>query len=298
MTATCALHPNVISEGTCARCGRFCCLTCVEATEPLLCAACLPLVRDPLGLSRSPFSPFSAIGPGMRLALGATGAILGICVVFSVPAAFLQALYGQGDDLKTVAHSGVVLLSNLYDAIVGAIGSQAVLALLIARAEGRSLSISGAFSEGLGNWARCLGATIRTSLTVLGFALLLVVPGIWKAVLLAFVSTAALRSQEVDALERSGALVRGRWGQVFLLLLASGAALYGPALVAVSGMAAAGDALGIPLLVQELVSDLIERLVRDGLMGGVMLVAYLQLHATVGVPLKPMRWRARQGEVA
>lgn len=296
VTATCALHPEVPSEAVCSRCGRFCCGPCLGERQPLLCVACVPLALDPLGLRSARFDPVSALLPGLRLAVSVAAPVFALCVAFSIPAALLQTYFGQGEDLKSVGQS--LRLSSLFDALLGVIGSQAALALVVARSEGRALSLGGAFQEGLGNWGRCLGARIRSGLWIFLFALLLVVPGIWKGVLLAFTSVAALRSQEADPLEQSEALVRGRFWEVFLFFLLAGAVLYLPVFVAIFGVGMLGELVELPTFATELFGDSLERFVSDGLMGGVMLAAYVQLHGGAGVPLAPMRWRTAPAPIS
>lgn len=109
---------------------------------------------------------------------------------------------------------------------------------------------------------------------------------------LLFSVPAALRSQEADPLARSEALVRGRFWEVFAFLLLAGAVLYLPAFVAIFGLGLLGELVAIPTFATEVFGDLLERVVSDGLMGGVMLAAYVQLHGGSGVALAPMRWRA------
>lgn len=284
--AQCPTHPEAEAVGTCARCGRFACQACVAEDAPLVCADCAPAVTDPLGLKRRAFDPLSPIGHGLALAVRELPRLALISLIFAVPAGALQAQI-TGDDLGAIGQSWRV--TSLYDTLVGVIGSMAMLALLIARAEGRQLALSAAFRESLWVWARVIGAWFRSGLQVLGFTLLLVVPGIWKGVLLLFVTVAALRTRD-DALEVSERLVRGRWWPVFGFVVLAAVLLYLPAVALQVVASLALEALGAPRLVDEILSDWINRVALDGANAGIMLAAFYALHHTAGTALPPMRW--------
>ena len=209
-----------------------------------------------------------------------------------LPAAAVQVtLVGAGDDLETVAAS--IRVSSIYELLVGLIGAQSMLALLIARSEGRRLSLGSALNEGAQNWARAVGARFRSGLNILGFALLLILPGFWKATLLMFSSIAVLRSQERDALEASEKLVKGRLGLCFGFALAAVVVCYGPMIVIGAAVGLACEALSFPRFPLELATDLVDRLGTDVAMTSVLYSGYVMLHRTARLELAPMRWRRR-----
>lgn len=288
--ARCALHFDSPSLATCRRCGRFCCQSCLRETEPPLCAECAPAMLDPLGLHARSFDLAAAFVIASRLVWAELPRLFVLVVLFALPAAALQTLLvGAGDDLKTVSSS--IRVGNLYDVLVGLIGSQAMLALLIARAEGRSLSLGAALGEGAGNWGRALGARMRSVLWILLFAVLLVIPAIWKTTLLMFSTITVLRSQDRDALEASAAVVRGRFWLCFGFGLLVTGVCYVPMFLALTVVGVAFEALGVPRFPLEVVTDVIERLSVDVAMTSLLYVAYVMLRRTAGDPLEPMRWR-------
>lgn len=207
--AQCALHPESPAVGTCARCGRFGCAQCLLSDG--FCAECARLAGDPYGLSRA-FSHLEAVRIAARLVVAELPRVLFIVLVFSVPAAILQAATPDQGDLGSLSRS--VRTSALYDWLAGTLGAQTMLALFIARGEGRVLTLGQAFNEAAMNWNRAIGAAFRSGLWTTLFTLLLLIPGVWQAVLLMFSRVAALRTKG-DALEASRAVVRGRFWTCF-----------------------------------------------------------------------------------
>ena len=284
----CALHFDAPSLATCARCGRFCCQSCLVEREPPLCAACAPSVVDPYGLAARAFDFVPAFTIALKLIFAELPKLLSLVVLFALPSAALQvALVGKGDDWRTLSTS--LRLSTFYEFFVGLVGAQASLALLIARSEGRVLSLGGALNEGLQNWRRAAGAHLRAGFSILGFGLLLVLPGVWKATMLMFTSIAALRSQERDALDASERLVRGRFGLCFGFGLAAVAACYGPLFIAMMVLGLLEEA-GLPRFASEFLGDVVDRASQDVAMTSLLFVGYVMLHRTAGVTLAPMRW--------
>jgi hypothetical protein len=68
--------------------------------------------------------------------------------------------------------------------------------------------------ESVRRWGRVFIAQLGASLTVVFLALLLLIPGIWKAIAVAFATVAAVRFSRGDPLRHSSELVRGRWWPV------------------------------------------------------------------------------------
>lgn len=285
----CALHFDAPSLGTCKRCGRFCCQSCLVEREPALCSACAPTVLDPFGFRAKAFDFVSAFLIAFKLIIAELPRLIPMVILFSLPATVLQvALTNEGDDLRAVSAS--LRVSSFYEAFIGIIGAQAMLALLIARSEGRDLSFGAALAEGTQNWGRALGARIRSGLTIFVFMLLLILPGFWKATLLMFSSIAALRSKDQDALEASAAVVRGRFGLALLFGLVAIGVCFLPLVFLETVIALIAEELQAPRFPIEFISDVIDRFASDVTMTALLYVAYVMFHRTAGLELTPMRW--------
>ncbi|MBL8923834.1 MAG: hypothetical protein JNJ54_33570 [Myxococcaceae bacterium] len=242
---------------------------------------------DPFGLKAGSFSVRGSLLTGVTLAARDAGPILGVCLAFAIPAGALQVLV-PGDDLRSMGQSA--RLSNLFEVLVGIIGSQALVARLIARAEGRRLSLGQAFSVSLRTWSRCFGARFRAGLAILAFTLLLIVPGVWKYVQLVFVTTAVLRSTG-DPLALSQHLVSGRWWPVFGLSLLIGVACFTPAFVGVALFAVALELVHSPPVIGEILGEWVFG-VAQVIGSSVTLVAFYGLHRDTGTPLGPLPFAA------
>lgn len=278
-TACCAAHPDSPALGACARCGRFVCDGCATEREPLLCAGCTAVVDDPLGLRAHAFKPIAAITRGVRLVFQ-TPAVLLVSLAFSLPPALLSF---AGKD------SPWSLLERPWDFFVNSIGEVAILALLVARAEGRRLTLGSALQEATARWGRMLLATFLSGLYVVLFTLLLVVPGVVKAVQLAFVTVAVLRTSD-DALAYSARLVEGRWLRVFGFYLLIGLFVGLPLLGLLGGVGFIYAAVELPEPLIDAVATLLAALLVNGVIPAMTLVAFYGLHQETGVPLEPMRW--------
>lgn len=288
--AQCALHFDVPSQAPCRRCGRFCCESCLVEKEPPLCAACAPTITDPFGIRARAFDPVAAFTIAARLVWAEFPKLMAVVLLFALPAAVLQAaLVGSGTDMSTISSS--IRVGNLYDAFIGLIGGQAMLALLIARSDGRSLTVGAALGEGMGNWGRALNARIRAGLWIVLFAVLLILPMFWKATLLMFASVAALRSQDRDALAISETLVRGRFWQCLGFGVLAIAVCYVPMFIALTVVGVVFEQFALPRFVEEFLTDVMQRFSVDVAMTSVLYVAFVMLHRDAGESLAPMRWR-------
>ncbi len=246
----------------------------------------MQVVGDPYRLAR-PFNLFEAIPTALRIVWAELPRAMLLTLIFSFPAAVIQLVVGQGDDLRTVGNS--VRASGFYELFIGTIGAQAVLALFIARGEGRVITLGQAMSEAMNNWGRAAGAIFRANLWILLFTLLLVIPGVWQAVMLLYARVAALRVRNGDALEASRQLVRGRfWPSFWVGAISFGMALGGIvfSIAAVTMM----EALNAPPLATEFVSDVLTRLGGDVLSPALVYVAFVTLNVSAGTPVEPMRW--------
>jgi hypothetical protein len=218
----CPEHPERPSVAPCERCGRFLCQECAVSLRPPRCAACHARVGDPLGVLAQPFAVDRALANGWKLLSGALPRIVPICLLFGVPGGLLTYLVESNtDELKTSLR-----ISSFFDGTIGLIAVGAHLALMVGVAEGRLPSVGEALREGLRAWPRLFGARFRSGLIIFLFALLLLVPGIIKAVTLALVTEAAFREPGSDALATSTRLVTGRRWELFGLLLACNALVF------------------------------------------------------------------------
>lgn len=288
-TARCAFHFDVEAIGTCSRCGRFGCASCLDDLK--LCTECAPVARDPYGLN-APLNHLRAVQIAAQIVWAELPKLVAISVLFAIPAALLQVIgVSDGDDLRTISKS--IRLSNSYDLFVGCIGGQAMLALIIGRAEGTPISLVNALREGVLNWKRALGARIRAYLWILLFTLLLLVPGIWQSVMLMFVNVAALRLRTDDALDASRRIVKGRFWSAFGIFALNIVVM----LVAVSFLVVLGEGLDYfeaPRIVTEFFSETGTRIASDGFAGALFFAAFVMLHTEAGLKLETMRWRHLQ----
>lgn len=282
----CATHGDVPATATCSRCGRFVCHSCTLETEPVLCAACDEVAADPFRLKRTEFSVGTALLEGAKLAWLEAGPILAVAFVFAIPGVIIEILIPD-EPGQTLGTSWRV--SVMYESLIAFIGAQAVLARLIARAEGRVLPLGRAFTLSLQTWGRCLSANIRAGLSTFGYSLLLIVPGFWRAVRLSFVDIAVLRSTKEPLLVSKEAVENRGWA-VFGLVCATFAATWLPALMVTVVLGAAGELLKLQRPASLLGGWLMN--VSGMVQSSVMLVAYYGLARSRGERLPSLPFRA------
>lgn len=285
----CAAHADVAATATCTRCGRFVCEACTFELEPVLCTTCEATAGDPLHLKHREFSVGGALLDGAKLSLLEAGPMLVIALAFAIPSVVIEALIpaAPGQMFATSWRFSV-----LYENLVAFIGSQAVLARLIARAEGRVLSVDDALSLSLKTWVRCLGANLRSSIQVLAYSLLFLLPGVRRAVQLAFVDIAVLRSTK-EPLQVSTQLVEGRGWPVFGLVCASFATTWVPALLVTAVLGTAGEMLEL-VRPAALLSGWVLN-VSGMVQSSVLLVGYYGLAHSKAEPLPVLPFRAPLG---
>ncbi|MFZ5442808.1 MAG: hypothetical protein ACOZQL_22570 [Myxococcota bacterium] len=285
-TARCALHLDALATVTCARCGRYCCERCVEVAEPPWCQACAEGRVDPWQLRR-PFGVGHAVSVAVRACLAEARGILVVVLVVSLLAlvfevAILEPFGGTRLRLK--------LLSALFELVFQTTARLIVLALLIARVEGRALGLRGALRETKLVWFRAIGASVRSSLWTLAALLLFLVPGVVKAVELMFVPIVVMRVKHHEPLRYSEELVRGRFWRALALGL-----LVVALMIAASSFPVLLTRLFAPLplvpgLVSALVSTAAANLVLVALIPALLLTTFQMLHHQAGLRLPEMRW--------
>lgn len=203
--AVCPEHPERASLMPCQRCGRFMCEECTASRTPPYCTGCAERYQDPLGVLAQPFSIGSALGNGWTLFSRTLPRLLPVALIIGGLSGLLTYFVGASGG-KSV--SGPV--DRLFDVTVGLIADGAFLALMVGEAEGAPRDVGTSLKEGLSAWPRLFGARFRSGLMILVFTLMLVVPGIMKALSLAVVTEAAYREPGLDALENSTFLTEGR----------------------------------------------------------------------------------------
>jgi hypothetical protein len=290
--AVCPQHPAVASIANCTRCGRFLCAECRVSENPPLCAACRPLALDPLGILSMPFNAGNTVRNGLRMFTPVLQAVVGITFAFSVPAGLLSWALSQPDDSTRTTFNNLRLVT-FYDALVGVIATIACTALFIGVAEGRALSVGQALKEGTAAWGRVFGARLRGGLWVLLFALAFILPGIWKAVTLAFVVEAAVRLRGEDPLAYSTSMVQGggRWWPVFGMLILVSLIAYGPPALIVFLLELAAGVVPIPQLPLEIFTDWLNRMAEmlEAAFGMAMFYGILKSDDRA---LPPMQWES------
>lgn len=197
------------------------CEQCLASRTPPLCTDCRGKYHDPLGVLSQPFSVEGSLRHGWTLFARTLPRLLPIALVIGgisgVLTHFLEA--SAGADLANK-------VDRIFEGTIGLIADGAFLALMVGEAEAFPRDVGAAFKEGLNAWPRLFGARFRSGLWILLFTLLLVVPGILKALSLAVVTEAAFREPGTDALESSTQLTRGRRLPIFGLFVVCALAIF------------------------------------------------------------------------
>jgi hypothetical protein len=249
-------------------------------------------VSDPYGLRGAGFSEGVAFSVGLRLLRAEWPRVLAIAALFSVPATWASLTFGpQGDGLEDSIRG--LQVTTVYESLLGLVGGQAILALFIARLEGRRLGLRQALGEGFGNWGRAFAAHLRSTFVIGLFSLLLVVPGVWKTTQYMFTSVAVLRAPREDALAASEGAVEGRAWRLFGFGLLALSMTWGLTLLwaALLGLVSSLLSTPVPDVAQEYVNDLGARLLSDGVLTAALLVAFVTRRQELGDSLPAMVWR-------
>jgi len=199
------MNPSVSgppADTTCPRCGSFAALHRWGSRS--LCAECIERVRHPV--ESTPLTAGHLIVGVLQL-LGpiAPKALVAVLLV-ELP---LVALTLVGDPTG--------LIANLYG-LAALVGTGAVIHLALCAAEGEQGTVRQALRSALRRWIGMLGAAIVSGLIVFFFTLLLVVPGILRALSYALVMPLIVSGEAsgVDALEMSRRRMAGHRAQALL----------------------------------------------------------------------------------
>lgn len=207
----CPVH-GVPALGACARCGRFLCRDC-QAAEPTLCTECGVRSADALGLGAQGLTVRNALGLSLRLMRLGAPVIAASVALGAVVGTLLDQVAASVDTVRLGN-----LLDRLYDVSVGQVLTITVVATLLRASAGRPLTFKQALGEGFSAWGRVFVARFRAGLLILLFTLLLVVPGVLKALSLAFVTIYAWKNDGADPLDQSNVLTHERRGVLFGVL--------------------------------------------------------------------------------
>jgi len=188
---------------TCPRCGSYAALRW-HGRRRQLCDECIERVRHPL---ESAPATGGAVLAGVGQLLAATGPRLAFAAaLIQVPLAALILL----TDLPATALS-------LY-AFVSLLGTGAVIDLALRVIDDERAAVGAAYRVALQKWLGMIAAEIFAGLIILAFALLLLVPGIVRALSYAIVLPLIVDGEAhgVDALETSRKRMRGHRLQALL----------------------------------------------------------------------------------
>jgi hypothetical protein len=213
----CPEHPERPSLATCERCGRFLCEACAVTREPPRCADCHARVGDPLGILSQPFSVDRAFANGWTLFRRTLPSIIPVALLFGIPGGLLSHVVESNPSLASRSSS----FDRIFDGTLGLVATGACLALMVGVAEGQRVSFLQALRRGFSSWPGLFGAAFRQGIQIIGYALLLIVPGIIRGVTLSLSTESAFREPGRDALQNSEQLVTGRRWEVFGMLAGS-----------------------------------------------------------------------------
>lgn len=166
----------------------------------------------------TPMSIGEILSRGVSLFFTRFGVFLAIEVIMVSPTLVLQLA------LPELAMGIGALLFILPMLILGPIGSAAMLHVIAQEYLGRPVSLGDAFKFALGRFLPLLGTSILASLGIMAGMLACCIPGIYLAIIWAFVSQIVVMEHIAGstALGRSKDLVEGYFWQVFSVLLVVG----------------------------------------------------------------------------
>ena len=121
--------------------------------------------------------------------------------------------------------SSIWLMNNIYNLVRYLIGSVALLGIInfimkVLNGEDEQ-NVSEIILHGLNKWGKFIGLGLLAGLKIFLYSILLIIPGIYKSVRLAFIDCTIATSNNIftDELDESEQLVENRWWKVFGFLL-------------------------------------------------------------------------------
>jgi Membrane domain of glycerophosphoryl diester phosphodiesterase len=159
---------------------------------------------------------------GFKVATRRFGTFFFIALIFNVPLTVLMGLIAS----KTNGHSG----ENVVNMIASTTIQGAVVSGVLADLRGRDVTIRGCVGEASTRFGALLVTTFLTNLGIVLGLLLLVVPGVILALQWSVAAPIVLieRLSPAAALRRSRELVRGSYGEIFVIYLVAVLALVLP----------------------------------------------------------------------
>jgi len=142
------------------------------------------------------------------------GSVLVVAAVLAVPI----GLANHAMEVARVDSLMKICIDLLIPGTIGLLGLIAALALMTAHAKEQPGTLGWAVGEGFRAWPRVFGARFVAGLKIWLYGMLLVVPGIIKAVKLSMVTPVVYLEDPADSHERSESLVEGQGWEVFALL--------------------------------------------------------------------------------
>lgn len=237
----CARHPDRAAQAPCSRCGTFGCDDCLTLKNPPLCADCADRRDDVLGVRGDVFTFGSALRNAFTLWREAIGPMLLVGLPFAL---------ADGAATYFLEGTPVERLATVAINIVSLIATGARYRLLHAAATGGEKTVRSAFRTGTDRFGAMFGANWRAGWIIFFFTLLLIVPGVLRALSYALVAALVVIQPDEDPLRRSRELTHGHRGAL-LGLFAIGVALWiGPVFVlAFAGffVTEAVPAMGLPV---------------------------------------------------
>ena len=211
MPALCALHPELRSAGTCTRCGAFACAECSRHDEEhdFYCATCFGQL-DPFGVLRRPYTVFGSAKVAWALARPSFPVLAPLLAVLT------GLLWGLHELVATLAlgKMSATCLQAALDTPFQVFTGTVIVLLLSANARGKPLSTVAAFRQMRRRFWNVFFAKWRANFVVGLHLVLLVIPGVLKALSYSVVFPLAATNSFDDPLDESQRLTRGRRGSV------------------------------------------------------------------------------------
>ena len=213
----CAEHPDRLSAGTCARCGRFACEACFHPATGR-CTTCHARTADPLGVRAAPFSVGQVLASAAKLARTALPTVIGVSLTMVLSGYLVNTLRPFAPELVARGHTLLTIARTL---MVGTFLHGVLLAQMAGAAQGETVSVPEAMGRSASAYGRMFwGQLVSLGAVALG-SLACGVPGIIAAVVFWLVLPAAYLEPDRPATQVSVELTRNQRWPVFALLLLS-----------------------------------------------------------------------------
>ncbi len=189
----------------CDRCGAFEALS--PSRDQQLCAPCIERLMHPI--EQAPLELASLLEGVWQVFRNIWWMALLLVAAFEIPLLLLSYLTPASQFIDRFSWFITILADG------------AIIFLALQVIEGRTLSVKDALNQTVQRWGAVIWASILSNLVTLFMTLLLIVPGVLRALSYAVVLPIVLhdRGRGTDALSRSAALMEGSRAHVFLAWL-------------------------------------------------------------------------------